>query len=327
MMRLPYWDPTRHVVVDGMHNLFLGLVQFHCRVVLGINTPVANPKGDDSYHEFELALPLLSSNPTASKLRKLKVKVLRRWCNNTGIITTGKNKNELIAAILSNTSDSNVRRPAQPAMPSDGSIEEIDLPDEDDGQDNHDLPCDTSNEISQKGYQDAHLTKDEISHLRNHIAETTRPSWHVAPPSNLGEPKHGKLKADQWRSCIEFDIPVSLVQLWSGDEERTGGSTHEVIQRSTLLLATAIRWATSHKTSESHAANYTRNMHAYLQTLLDMFPDRQLRPNHHAALHIGPQLLLFGPMHGWWTFPFERIVGLLQNYNTNNRLGERWRVV
>jgi hypothetical protein len=165
MMHLPYWDPTQHVVVDGMHNLFLGLVQFHCCVVLGISTPVANPKGDDSYQEFKLARPLLSSNPTTNKLRKLKVSVLRRWCNNSGMITTGKSKNELIAAILSNTSDSNNRQPVQPPMPSDGSIEEIDPPDEDDGPDNHNLPCYTSNEISQKGYQDAHLSKDEISHL------------------------------------------------------------------------------------------------------------------------------------------------------------------
>ena len=331
MMRLPYWDPTRHVVVDGMHNLFLGLVQFHCRVVLGISTPVANPKADDSYHDIEHARPLLSSNPTANKLRRLKVSVLRAWCNETGIRMSGKNKKDLISAILSNKSGSNDRQPALPSPQEDLGMEEIDLPDEDGVPDKHGapgedegLPHNTSSEISQREYMGAHLSKNEISHLRNHIAETTRPSWHVAPPSNLGESKHGKLKADQWRSSIEFDIPVSLAQMWSGSDERTSGLTHEVILRSTLLLATAIRWATSHKTSKMHAANYTRNMHAYLQTLLDMFPNRRLRPNHHAALHIGPQLLLFGPMHGWWTFPFERIVGLLQNYNTNDKLGKRW---
>jgi hypothetical protein len=42
LLRLPYWDPTRAVVVDGMHNLFLGLVQFHVRSVLQI-TDVVNP--------------------------------------------------------------------------------------------------------------------------------------------------------------------------------------------------------------------------------------------------------------------------------------------
>lgn len=33
LLRLPYWDPTRFLLVDAMHNLFLGLLQFHVRVV------------------------------------------------------------------------------------------------------------------------------------------------------------------------------------------------------------------------------------------------------------------------------------------------------
>jgi len=36
---LSYFDPTRSVIVDGMHNLFEGLVEFHCRHVLGIDDP------------------------------------------------------------------------------------------------------------------------------------------------------------------------------------------------------------------------------------------------------------------------------------------------
>ncbi|KIJ59125.1 hypothetical protein HYDPIDRAFT_65665, partial [Hydnomerulius pinastri MD-312] len=31
LLCLPYWDPTRFLAIDGMHNLFLGLVQFHFR--------------------------------------------------------------------------------------------------------------------------------------------------------------------------------------------------------------------------------------------------------------------------------------------------------
>jgi hypothetical protein len=113
--------------------------------------------------------------------------------------------------------------------------------------------------------------------------------------------------------------------MWSDDNYRKKKRkiTSDQILQSTLLLATAIHWATSHKTSQVHVDNYMRNMHAYLQSLLNMFPEMKLRPNHHAAMHLGPQLLYFGPMHGWWTFPFERIIGLLQQYNTNNKLGER----
>ena len=36
LLRLPYFDPARFVVVDAMHNLFLGLIQEHFQGILGI---------------------------------------------------------------------------------------------------------------------------------------------------------------------------------------------------------------------------------------------------------------------------------------------------
>ncbi|KIK11535.1 hypothetical protein PISMIDRAFT_55805, partial [Pisolithus microcarpus 441] len=35
LLRLPYWDPTRFVVVEAMHNFFLGDLQHHCRNIFG----------------------------------------------------------------------------------------------------------------------------------------------------------------------------------------------------------------------------------------------------------------------------------------------------
>ncbi|KAF9488326.1 hypothetical protein BDN71DRAFT_1403451, partial [Pleurotus eryngii] len=35
--RLPYWDPSQHVVVDSMHAFYLGLFQRHCREVWGLD--------------------------------------------------------------------------------------------------------------------------------------------------------------------------------------------------------------------------------------------------------------------------------------------------
>ncbi len=40
--RLPYWDPTRMLVVDSMHCLFEGLVHYHCRRVLRITSDDAH---------------------------------------------------------------------------------------------------------------------------------------------------------------------------------------------------------------------------------------------------------------------------------------------
>jgi hypothetical protein len=40
LLRLPYWDPTRSIVVDGMHNLFLNLVKYHIEEVVGLREEV-----------------------------------------------------------------------------------------------------------------------------------------------------------------------------------------------------------------------------------------------------------------------------------------------
>jgi hypothetical protein len=166
-----------------------------------------------------------------------------------------------------------------------------------------------------------------LANIRKHIGETTRPSWMNKPPKNLGEASHGKLKADEWRMCMEFDLPVSLAQQWS---VTTDGLSHgEKLQQrrrdlleSTFLLASATRVASSHTTSELHAILYTNLMHKYLTSIKKLISTPKLRPNHHMALHLGKFLLRFGPMHGWWMFPFERVIGILQHINTNSRQGK-----
>ena len=163
--------------------------------------------------------------------------------------------------------------------------------------------------------------------IRDDIAATIRPRWHAAPPANLGQVSHGKLKADEWRSCFEFDIPVSLLRIQtrrsvsalSGtqiDEYRTK------LVHSTFLLATAIRWATSHRTSTRHVDKYMKNIREYLKTLKELRPTQGFRPNHLNALLVGNYLRLHGPVRGWWMFPFERVIGDLQRSRTNNKLGE-----
>lgn len=59
-----------------------------------------------------------------------------------------------------------------------------------------------------------------------------------------------------------------------------------------------------------------------LECIRDAFPSHSFRPNHHSCLHLHEFLLRYGPMHGWWMFPFERIIGALQKTNTNYKIGE-----
>ena len=73
LSRLPYFDPCRHVVVDTMHNLFLGLVQEHLDI-LGIR---------DDEHDDQVVVDIASSiSPnTFSHLEPAEQKSMKRLIN------------------------------------------------------------------------------------------------------------------------------------------------------------------------------------------------------------------------------------------------------
>jgi hypothetical protein len=160
------------------------------------------------------------------------------------------------------------------------------------------------------------LGKKELAKIHKDIAGTIRPSWHTPPPSNFGTRSHGKLKADQWKSTIQFDLPVSVVQLWYKSDSR-----HQKMADSTVELSTALDWGTSNRTSKEHSGKFTSHIREYLTSTTELFPKKRLKPNHYAALRLGEFLQRFGPVHGWWMFPFERLIGVLQQINTNNKRG------
>ena len=170
------------------------------------------------------------------------------------------------------------------------------------------------------------LNTNELKQIQQDILETICPTWQSSPLKNFGSPAHGKLKADQWRTCIEFDLPVSLMRMWEETSQAGVSSELQVRRRkvveSTMLLSIAIRWAVSHRMSELHADQYRKHMMAYLTTLRELCPNMDLHPVHHNALHIPEFLLRFGPMHGWWMFPFERLIGILQKIKVNFKIGE-----
>jgi hypothetical protein len=157
------------------------------------------------------------------------------------------------------------------------------------------------------------MTNQELKLLRVCLANVHRPRWRGAPPENLGSAKNGKLKADVLRTLAEFDLGVAVVQM--------GANSPDTKTDMTISLFTAIRFATSSQMTSGIARKYMEHLTNYLHALKD--GGWHLVPNHHAALHIGDMLCRLGPMHAWWMFPYERIIGQLQRMNTNHRLGKR----
>ncbi|KAF8802347.1 hypothetical protein BYT27DRAFT_7112567 [Phlegmacium glaucopus] len=167
------------------------------------------------------------------------------------------------------------------------------------------------------------FTAKEMELIRSDIHALLTPTWMTSVPSNLGDAAHGKLKADQWRVLGMVYLPLSLIRLWGLANDGSPRSRRcQGILNLTMSLLSAVTIASSHSMSLALANSYLQHMQAYFTGLKTLFPEYGFHPNHHLALHLHQYLLLFGPVHAWWTFPFERMIGMLQRIPTNGKIGE-----
>lgn len=148
------------------------------------------------------------------------------------------------------------------------------------------------------------------------------PTWLTSVPHNLGSALHGKLKADQWRFLGTAYLPLSLIRLWGLPTNDARSIRCREILEVTMHLVSAVIIATSHTTSTKNAESYLFHMQAYVTGIKRLFPKYKFVSNHHMAFHIKDYLVLFGPVHAWWTFPFERLIGMLQRMPNNGKIGE-----
>lgn len=142
------------------------------------------------------------------------------------------------------------------------------------------------------------LNVEEVDAIHNDIACLIHPSWLTSVPAQLGNASHGKLKADQWRALGTTFLPISLVHLWSDEDESNQRSVRCLqILDVTMSLLSAVILATSRTTSSDHIDQIQGHLLDYLNGLKQVFPDYKLHPNHHMSLHIPEYIKLFGPVH------------------------------
>lgn len=162
------------------------------------------------------------------------------------------------------------------------------------------------------------LGKHTLSEVWLDKARTILPSWISPIPAEAGSARAGKLTADQWRTLCTVHLVVTLTRLWGscepGDRRRDllGNFMH-------LVTATVILFRRS--VDPEAIQSYEESMRAYLEGHLRLYPDLNLSPKHHLSLHVPEFLRGFGPVHGWVTWGFERLVLKFQNTNTNGKIG------
>jgi hypothetical protein len=161
-----------------------------------------------------------------------------------------------------------------------------------------------------------------LSAIRRVIANIKKPTWVGGLPKNFGSKAAGTPKADEWRVLFTVYLPIALIMLWGKHSVRTPEEDRlRRVLRHTMYLVTAIRIACRRTMTSDLADAYLNNYTQYIKELADLFPGVGAVPNMHVAFHVYDFLLLFGPVRSWWTFPFERLVGLFQKLISNHHFG------
>jgi hypothetical protein len=102
----------------------------------------------------------------------------------------------------------------------------------------------------------------------------------------------------------------------------------EVLQH-TMLLVQAIWLTCYHMTSPYQIQRLHDLLREYLHDLPQIYCKikpitTKFKPstNQYMSLHLAEFLRLFRPVHSWWTYPFERLIGRLQHLPSNHKFGE-----
>ncbi|RDB23075.1 hypothetical protein Hypma_009877 [Hypsizygus marmoreus] len=311
LLNLPYWDPTRFTVIDSMHNLFLGEFQHHCRRVWGIEIKATKKKNiphPPERQEEELSKGLRAihrgSKSGLMKLRKGYIIALAK-VNGVSVAGTKLRSREYAQVIIDwRAANPNLELKAPPVMAQPAS--EFVLEDD---EDETSVP-----DISTFSVLDLEL----LQKIQSDIRATILPSWMEYPPRNFGSPSHGKLKADQWRTVCSVNLIITLIRIWGipSASEREKAWLENYID-----MVIAAIWVTRWSTSPERIGIFGRHMKRYLVNVKDLFGEDIIVPNHHLSLHLIECLKSFGPVHSWWTFPFERYNGMLRHLKTNNKPG------
>ena len=88
---------------------------------------------------------------------------------------------------------------------------------------------------------------------------------------------------------------------------------HKQLLGITFSLLSAIIVACSHVTSWAHAKAHMQYMCDYIKGIKKLFPQ----------LETPSKILQYGPIHSWWTFPFERLIGIIQWIPNNGKQGNQ----
>ncbi|KAF8583264.1 hypothetical protein K439DRAFT_1349123 [Ramaria rubella] len=261
LWHLPYWDPTRQLVVDSMHCILERVVQGHVHNALELSTKAAKVRltlEPAFVHTFS---KLGSHDTTEIDMTPKEIKQVKK----------------LQALLLD---------------PIYGSNRE---------------------------------TQEQGLNMLDVLNNTVTPLWLNSMPHNFGESAAGMLKADEWCTLSTVYLPLTLISLWGAGTTHQDSKTARRLRATldhTMTLFSAVHLVCMRTMTKACMSSYHSYMATYIKDLKEIHPTINHTTSHHMALHIYNFLGPFSPVHSWWCFPFERLIGILQQQPSNHKFGK-----
>ncbi|KAJ7847154.1 hypothetical protein B0H14DRAFT_2311185, partial [Mycena olivaceomarginata] len=152
--------------------------------------------------------------------------------------------------------------------------------------------------------------------IRTCIKEVSLPTWVTRLPENLGEKRHGKLKAEQYLTLFTTILPLVIPETPLTEDE---ASSKKMLQ-GFVDLVSCTNIVVSYESSDAEAEAFTSHYIPYRKHAQQVFPDCNEPPNFHYAMHNEPILKFWGPLPGVGEFWGERMNGMLQRIKTNRHV-------
>ncbi|EDR02599.1 uncharacterized protein LACBIDRAFT_308244 [Laccaria bicolor S238N-H82] len=232
---LPYWDPVKHVLLGYMHNWQEGVLKHQLHVLWAIGPQEGSQNTGQGIDEEEQWTETDVSE-SASELDELHREAAEAEA-------APLHQNPSFSSQHSGRSSTLSRTPTQ----DEPHPYAFDMQDEDDEvTGDPDYIPDTKEHFT---FMDAQLQA-----IRNCISNVTLPTWAQQPPTNLGEPSHGKLKAHEYLMLFSCIFPLIIPEFWHS--ETMTNLQHQHLQSFHHLVA-ATNILSSFKTSNASADEYT----------------------------------------------------------------------
>jgi hypothetical protein len=160
-----------------------------------------------------------------------------------------------------------------------------------------------------------------LAHIQKSLIDIVIPRGVTQVPPNLGDPKHGKLKASEWHSLFSTYLPLSLITFFFDHPAKcaTGDNQNSLLNFSSIVMCTNIVALKS--ITDADADKFAEAYFLYTETSKLVFDSPKIVPNHHYALHLPAQMKWWGPLSNVSEFSGERVNGILQKMKTNGIIG------